>query len=139
MTTFLPFLPTAAFLALLVALEARSCAQPIARALAVAICLAETSWLTLVAAIYLPPDQDTIHLIVVQRDLGYWFGSAVLMMVPFLLVLAAGRLVALVSWPQSIRVAAMLAVTVVGWMVTPAMFAIGWIAGCVTTQYPSCI
>jgi hypothetical protein len=104
-----------------------------------ALALALLSWLSIVLPLQFHSGNFEKYRFVAQRDIGYFFGSALFLCVPFAVVsmlsIAARR-------PKLTKVAAgglALALASAGSIFIPGMFAAGWVIGCVFSGYPSCI
>lgn len=98
------------------------------------------AWLTTVILLYARSDAALFSGIVLQREAGYWLGSATTLSLPFL-ALAALRHFMLVAPQAAPRTArnALAVVAAAGWLLAPGLFSAGWVAGCVFAGYASCM
>lgn len=104
MWNFALFLPAAVLLALLAISLTRGHAAPsLGRVGALAIGLWLASWFAVVAVLYARSAGSLSSSFVAQRELGYWFGSALFMVVPFIAVVATGQLLSRTHLPWSVR------------------------------------
>jgi len=77
---------------------------------------------------------------VLQREGGYWLGSAVMLSLPFLAVAALRRFMFATPQTASLTIRVTLGVAaLVGWLLSPGLFVVGWVTGCVFAGYPSCM
>jgi hypothetical protein len=134
------FAPAALLLALLaVSLTRANAEPPLRRAGLLALGLWLLSWLVAMLFLYGRSGANFASSFVPQRDLGYWSGSALLMSAPFLAVLAAGKLLPRTGLAKPFQRIAVLLVAGAAWLLTPWLFFVGWVTGCVTSGYPSCM
>ena len=134
------FVPAALLLGFLAVSVTRAGASlPITRASVLAFCLWLLSWFATVALLYAQSPGNLASSFIARRDLGYWSGSALLMGAPFVVVLAAGRLLTGTQWAQATRRLAVLLLASALWFLTPWLFFVGWVMGCVALGYTSCM
>ena len=137
---YLTFAPTAVALIVLVAVLAKLGRTPRAgKAWLAAVALSLISWGTTVVLLYSRGTGSLIADFVPQRDLGYWLGSAVLASAPFLVVTGVSRFLVRAPRVSSSLALALTPLAVLGWLVSPGLFAAGWVFGCVAFGYRSCL
>ena len=141
MWTYLTFVPCALALIALVALVTKSTSAGSTRSpWRVAAALWLLSWLATVVILYGRSQGSLLHHFIGQREAGYWLGSAVMLALPFFAVAGVGKflLSAPAAAPQTTRVT-LGAVALVGWLLTPGLFGVGWVTGCVILGYQACM
>lgn len=134
------FVPAALALAFLAFWLTREEQPPKAtRAASLTAVLWVTSWLLVVASLYARSSGSLSTSFVLQREVGYWAGSALFVLLPFFAVFSVGRLVRFTGWAQPARRVVAMSVAVAAWVITPWLFFAGWVTGCVVLGYQSCM
>ena len=106
----------------------------------VAIALWLGSWLATLLILYGRSQGSIVGNFVLQREIGYWLGSAVMLSLPFIAVAALHRF--MFATPQAAPSTARVALgtaALAGWLLAPGLFSVGWVAGCVFVGYQSCM
>ena len=141
MWQYLTFLPCGvALMAQVVLLTGTARRAPTSHPLKVAAALWLGSWLATVVILYGRSQGSIVRDFVLQREGGYWLGSAVMFSLSFIAVAALHRF--MFATPEAAPSTARLALGIValaGWLLAPGLFGIGWVAGCVFVGYQSCM
>lgn len=138
MWTYLPFLPSAvALFTLVVCMRMR---KPLSTKTLwlLPAALALLSWLASVLIMHFEIGPRPGGF-VLRRDVGYWFGSALMMALPFFAVAALGRYLLNGPYQPQNAKTALGVLAVVGWFLIPWLWAFGWLGGCMVTGYSSCL
>jgi hypothetical protein len=104
--------------------------------------IATTSWIISwmsVVGYMLVADKMASFEFVAQRDLGYYFGSAAFIAIPFFLVGLASFSLQRRQWSAVRKSMFAFAAASVGFFFIPSLFFSGWIVGCVLSGYSSCL
>ncbi|GCL62587.1 hypothetical protein [Pseudaquabacterium pictum] len=98
------------------------------------------AWIATLLILYGRGEGSVFKGFVLQREAGYWLGSAVMLSLPFIALAALRRFMFATpqAAPSTTRIALGLA-ALVGWLLSPGLFGVGWVAGCVFAGYPSCM
>lgn len=96
------------------------------------------SWMSIVGYMMVA-DRKASYEFVAQRDLGYYFGSAAFIAIPFFLVGFASLSLRRRQWSAVCRSVFAFAAASVGFLFIPSLFFSGWIVGCVLSGYSSCL
>lgn len=106
----------------------------------VATALWLAAWLTVVLFLYASSDAPLSRDFALQRDGGYWLGSAVMLSLPFLAVAALRSFMfAPPRATPTTAFAGLASVALAGWLLSPGLFSFGWVAGCVVAGSTSCM
>jgi hypothetical protein len=135
-----PFVPAAASLLVLASLIiARK--EPLSRkgAAYLALFLWFMAWLSIVLWMQSQSPGPEMYRFIAQRDIGYYLGSALFLLAPFAVVTTLSMHVRRFNMPLLRAAASALALATAGSIFVPALFATGWVVGCVFTGYPSCM
>jgi hypothetical protein len=140
MLSYAPFIPAALLLVVLVLLITRpQSARSFVRAGLLTVAFWLASWVAVVSFMYAQPGSSLISSLTFPRDLGYLAGSALLMGVPFLAVLACGMLVSTTGITPLAKRVVLLLVAGIMWLSLPLFFFSGWVFGCVMLGGQSCL
>jgi hypothetical protein len=141
MWTYLTFLPCGiALMAQVVLSTGTARRMPTSHPWRIAAALWLGAWLTTVLVLYGRGEGSVVRDFVVQREGGYWLGSAVMLSLPFIAVEALRRF--MFATPEATRSTARAATSftaLAGWLLSPGLFGVGWVVGCVLAGYPSCM
>jgi hypothetical protein len=140
MLNYTLFIPAALLLAVLAVLLTRAhSATSLTRAGILTFVLWFASWLTVVSFLYARPSSTLLSSFSLQRDLGYLAGSAALMSIPFLAVLACGSLLSSTQTTQLAKRVVALLVAGILCLSLPWFFFAGWVFGCAMLGGSSCL
>lgn len=138
---YLTFLPCGVALIAQVALSTGTARRkPTSHPWRVATVLWLGSWFTTLLILYGPGEGSVVRDFVLQREGGYWLGSALMLSLPFIAVAVLRRF--MFATPQAAPHIARVALgfaALAGWLLSPGLFSVGWVAGCVFVGYPSCM
>ena len=98
------------------------------------------AWIATLLILYGRGNGSVFNGFVLQREGGYWFGSAVMLSLPFVAVAGLHRFMFATPQAASSTIRFALGVAaLVGWLLSPGLFGVGWVTGCVFAGYPSCM
>ena len=137
---YITFLPCAVALFALVAVITKpSLSSPARSHWRLAAILWLLAWLSTVVILYGRGHGSLLHDFIPQRETGYWLGSAFMLALPVLAIAGLGTF--LLSSPYRLQTTRITlgVIALVGWLLTPGLFGVGWVTGCVFMGYHACM
>ncbi len=138
---YLPFLPCGLALMAQVALITGTARRmSTSRTWVVTALLWLGAWFATLHILYGRTEGSIFRDFILLRDGGYWVGSAVMFSLPFIAVVAVRHF--MLATPRVASKSAQVAlgcVALAGWGLSPGLFSIGWVAGCLFAGYPACL
>ena len=138
---YLTFLPCGVALIAQVTLSTGSARRtPTSHPWLIATTLWLGAWIATLLILYGRTEGSVVRDFALQREGGYLLGSAVMLSLPFIAVAVLCRF--MFAAPHAASSTARIAVGVValvGWLLSPGLFSVGWVGGCVFAGYSSCM
>jgi cobalamin synthase len=135
-----PFVPAGVILLLLAWVILAKQRPPSHRSIAyITLCSWLLAWLSIVVWMKSQSEGAGVSRFVAQRDLGYWIGSALFLILPFAIVTVLALSARRLKMGVLPALASASALATAGAVFLPGLFAAGWVIGCVLAGYPSCM